>query len=49
MLGCERHRIRMPISRTAVTGTPSFSLSIRTFFSATMRPVFFSRPRYTTP
>ena len=29
--------------------TPSFSLSIRTFFSATIRLVAFSRARYTCP
>lgn len=38
---------RILISRIAVIGNPSFSLSMRTFFNATISPVAFSLAMYT--
>eukprot|EP00962_Isochrysis_galbana_P025652 scaffold7936_cov116-Isochrysis_galbana.AAC.6 len=41
--------LRILISRIAVMGNPSFSLSIRTRFSATISPVSLERALYTCP
>eukprot|EP00982_Pelagococcus_subviridis_P008777 30871-Pelagococcus_subviridis.AAC.11 len=44
-----RDACKILTSRSAVTGIPSFSLSMRTFFMATISPVFLFLARYTTP